>query len=71
LNIIFAIWAMLFMPAAPILLLSEIICLYQFYEHRDMRSTYGRPLYHVLSLSGYCLIIFLFFIGMFLLPFMI
>jgi Prokaryotic RING finger family 1 len=70
-NVLFAIWAMLFMPAAPILLLSEIICLYQFYEHPNMRSKYGRPLYHVLSLSGYCLIIFLFFVSMFLLPFMI
>jgi hypothetical protein len=70
-NVLFVIWAMLFMPAAPTLLLSEIICLYQFYEYPDMRAKYGRPLYHVLSLSGYGIIIFLFFISMFLLPFMI
>ena len=70
-NVLFAIWAILFMPAAPALLLAEIICLYQFYEHPGMRAKYGRPLYHVLSLSGYSIIIFLFFISMFLIPFMI
>lgn len=70
-NILFAAWAILFMPTAPMLLLAEIICLYQFYEHPEMRAKYGRPLYHILSLSGYCIIIFLFFISIFLLPFMI
>jgi len=70
-NILFAAWAIVFMPTAPLLLLTEIICLFQVSERPELRAKYGRPLYHILSLSGYCIIIFLFFISMFLIPFMI
>jgi hypothetical protein len=69
-NVLFAVWALVFMPTAPFLLLSEIICLFQVSECPEMRAKYGRPLYHILSLSGYGFIILLFFISMFLLPFM-
>jgi Prokaryotic RING finger family 1 len=71
LNWLFVVWALVFMPTAPVLLMSEIICLFQVSEHPEMRLKYGKPLYHILSLSGYGLILFLFFASMFLLPFMI
>jgi hypothetical protein len=70
-DLLFIIWAMVFMVAAPVLLITEIICLFQVFERPEMCAKYGKPVYHILSLSGYGIIIFLFFLSMFLLPFMI
>lgn len=70
-DLLFIMWALVFMMAAPVLLITEIICLFQVFERPDMRTKYGKLVYHILSLSGYVIIIFLFFLSMFLLPFMI
>ena len=70
-NILFIVWAMVFMVAAPVLLITEIVCLFQVTDNPELRTKYGKPVYHILSLSGYGIIIFLFFLSIFLLPFMI
>ena len=70
-SVWFFVWGLIFSLAAPLLLLIEIICLFQVSEHPEMRASYGRPLYHILSLSGYGIIIFLFFLSILLLPFVI
>jgi hypothetical protein len=70
-DLFYIIWDVLFMVSAPVLLITEIVCLFEVSENPEMRAAYGKPLYHILSLSGYGIIVFLFFLSMFLLPFVI
>ena len=70
-DILFAFWAILFMPTAPMLLLAEIVCLYQVFEHPELSSKYGKLRYHILSVSGYGLILFMFFVTILMLPYLI
>jgi hypothetical protein len=69
-DLVYIIWAILFMVSAPILLITEMVCLFQVTENPEMRLLYGKTIYHILSLSGYGILIFLFLLCMFLLPFM-
>jgi Prokaryotic RING finger family 1 len=70
-ELLLIFWTILFMFVAPVLFIIEIACLFLVYGQPELASRYGKLAYHVTSLSGYGIIIFLFFLSMFLLPFMI
>lgn len=69
LDVLLIIWTILFMLVAPIHFIAEIVCLWVVYGQPALSPRYGSLKYHVISVSGYVITIFLFFLFKFLLPF--
>lgn len=61
-------WGMAFIPGSLLLLLLEIIYLHRVCKHPELRSNYGHPLYHIISITAYSLVFLCFVAALCIVP---